>query len=66
MERQQNYVDMAELCELASILTEEKCEEKKIILNKDRASEDDDLYYTEEAQDIFNNYLDLISNTLNV
>ena len=66
MERQPNYVDMAELCELASILTEERCAEKKIVLNRERDSEDDDLYYTEEAQDIFNDYLDLITNTLNV
>jgi len=59
-----NKVDMADICELAHELTVRDCQRLKIRL--EYIAKNKDVRYTEKAQDIFNNYYDLITNTLKV
>lgn len=62
--RRHNYVDMANKCELADFLTTQECFRQKI--KKDKKQKNGDINYTDEAQDIFNKYLEIIEITLNV
>lgn len=50
-----------EICEIASIITEEICIAKGIQI--DQKQDNEDINYTDEAQDIFNKYFDLLDNT---
>lgn len=59
-----NRVNSSDICELAHILTQKECHQKKlktIITNKEG-----DTSYPAKAQKIFDRYYDLITNTLNV
>lgn len=57
-------VTMADVCELAHELTVTECERLKIEV--DAEQENGDIRYTEEAQDVFNKYCDLVTNSLGV
>lgn len=58
------YVDMADICELASILTIRECKLKKIQVDKQYNREETG--YTAKAQKIFDYYYNTITNTLKV
>ncbi|NBW09221.1 MAG: hypothetical protein EBR82_14475 [Caulobacteraceae bacterium] len=59
-----NHVDRADVCELAHELTVKECLRQGIELEK--VEKNLDVRYTESAQDIFNDYLNLIESTLNI
>jgi len=59
----ENYVDHADMCELAHRLTERECKLKKIELEYSPRGE---TQYTDEAQVIFDYYYELIEKVLNV
>lgn len=63
------YVDQADVCELAHELTRRECARRKIKMDRYTAKqvkEHGEQKYTGYAQNIFDKYYDLITNTLNV
>lgn len=63
----ENKVDMADVCELAHLLTVRECKKRHIRVDKShRIFKDEELHYTAEAQRIFDEIYDIITNTLNV
>ncbi len=58
------YADMADICELAHILTEKMCFIKDIEL--EYQTKTGDVQYNKESQAIFDMYYELITNTLNI
>lgn len=65
MNNEQNHVDMADVCELAHILTAKECKAKKIQLEYKRPIHEE-VNYTSKAHKIYTKYYLLITNTLNV
>lgn len=65
MNTQPNHVDMADVCELAHILTTKECKAKKIQLEYKRPIHGE-VNYTLKAHKIYTKYYLLITNTLNV
>jgi hypothetical protein len=62
-EERKNIIGMDNITELAHKLTERDCERMEIIMDNVK---DDDTTYTTEAQNIFDEYYDLITYTLNI
>ena len=62
MKTKKNYVDMADVCELAHELTVKECREKKITVDAPLSKRETG--YTAKAQKVFDYYYDLITNTL--
>ena len=65
----ENYVDQADVCDLAHELTRQQCKRRKIKLDAYTAKQIEihgEQKYTAQAQRIFDYYYDLITNTLNV
>lgn len=62
----ENHVDQADICELAHIYTVEECKRRKIELDENRASDDEDIEYSEQAQEVFDRHYKLITETLSV
>lgn len=59
-----NFVDMADLCELAHEFAVRECKRRKIKLEV--VTKNDGTRYTARAQKVFDYYYDTISNILNV
>ena len=59
---------MADICDLAYIFTADECDRRKIVIDKNRRNKDGSAYtvYTKKAQEVFDRYYDLITNTLKV
>jgi hypothetical protein len=55
-------IDTADMCNLAHTLTVRDC--NKLNITIDQTDDNGDIHYTEEAQDIFNDYCDIITNSL--
>jgi len=55
-------INMADMCELAHALTVRDCNRDRITI--DVIEDNGDTRYTEEAQDIFNNYLAIVEENL--
>lgn len=56
-------ITMAEVCELAHKLTVLKCQDKNIEVE---VQHDEDTVYTEKAKEIYNNYYEIVTNTLGI
>lgn len=63
-QERKELIGMDNITELAHKLTERDCERMEIIM--DNVSESEEVTYTTEAQIIFDEYYDLITNTLNI
>ncbi len=62
-QERKDIIGMDNITELAHKLTERDCERMEIIMDNVK---DDDTTYTTEAQNIFDEYYDLITYTLNI
>ena len=60
----EHLIPMDMKCDLAEALTARECRLREITI--DKRKKNGDLNYTEQAQDIFNYFLDLVDNTLNI
>lgn len=76
MTYKENKIDMADVCELAHVLTVKECERQKINVDclglmdcTDGGQDHEDTnstHYGAKAQIIFDHYYDLITNTLKI
>ena len=55
---------MEDICELAHTFTVRECEQRRIIV--DAVQDNEDIHYTEEAQEIFNYYYSTLEELLGV
>lgn len=63
-QKRKELIGMDNVCELAHKLTEKQC--RLLNIEMDESINDKEVVYTDKAQDIFDEYYDIITNTLNI